>query len=73
MSQLKWKWWVDLTEPKDNFDDAEVAEERVKLRQAIANGYEWTREEERVGRWLGLLIAIVVWAIIISAFIASRP
>jgi hypothetical protein len=73
MSQLKWKWWVDLTQSKDDFNDAEIADQQVALRQAIADGYEWTREEEKVGRWLGLFIAVVFWAIIILAFFASHP
>jgi hypothetical protein len=73
MSQLKWKWWVDLTQPKDNFDDTEVEAEQIKLRQAIADGYEWTREEERIGRWLGLLIAVVFWGTLILCFFASHP
>ncbi|MFA5766340.1 MAG: hypothetical protein WC919_00265 [Candidatus Paceibacterota bacterium] len=73
MSQLKWKWWVDLTQPNDNFDDAEIADQQAGLQQAIADGYGWTREEERVGRWLGLFIAVVFWAIMILAFFASHP
>ena len=70
---LKWKWWVDLTQPEDNFDGTEVEAEQIKLRQAIAAGYEWTREEERIGRRLGLLMAIVFWAIMILVFFASHP
>ena len=73
MSTLKWQWWQDLTKPEDNFDDAEVLEQHGDLHRAIANGYEWMREEERVGRWLGLFIAIAFWAITIIVFAASRP
>jgi len=72
MSQLKWKWWVDMT-PEDNFDDAEVAKKQLGLRHAIAAGYEWTREEERAGRWLGLLLAVVVFGVAIASFCASHP
>lgn len=70
---LKWQWWVDMTKHEDNFDDAEVTEAHRGLNRAIANGYEWTREEERVGRWLGLFIAVAFWAIIIVAFAVTRP
>lgn len=70
---MKWKWWVDMTQPEDNFDDVEVAEKQLGLRRAIAAGYEWTREEERVGRWLGLLLAVVIWGMAIVCFCESRP
>jgi hypothetical protein len=67
----KWQWKTDLTHP-DEFDDAEKAEELSQkvavVYSHIGNGGDWLREEERVGRWLGLALAIIVWGIVIVAF-----
>ena len=55
----------ETDESDDEFDDAEVKDkeqsDQGNLLWQIANGYEWICEEERVGRWLGLLTTILIW------------
>jgi hypothetical protein len=59
--------------PPDEFRDAEERAAQAEFCQSIANGFRWTRAEERVGKWLGLLAAIVVWGIAFVIFCQSHP
>lgn len=72
----KWQWLNDLTnQPADtSFDTEATAEENQDaLRQDIAEGFQWKCEEERIGKWLGLVIAVIVWGIVIICYITSHP
>ena len=78
----KWQWWHDMTssiskvETEDEFDDVAHSEEEAKkqgqLLHQIANGFEWMREEERIGRWLGFAIAIFFWLIVVVSYIRTH-
>lgn len=59
----------------DEFEDGELTEEQEAQRGLwgqIANGFEWMREEERVGRWLGLILAILIWGGSFTIFYATH-
>ena len=73
----KWQWVVDLTDPEDppvssmetdEFDDADRDEEQ---RRFLNSGKDFMREEERVGKVLGCILAIVFWVIITSCYVAA--
>ena len=59
----------------DEFDDGKPTEEQKNqqgLWGQITNGFEWMREEERVGRWLGLILAILIWGMSFTIFYATH-
>ena len=70
----KWRWDHDMTggissvETDDEFDDAEESNKQGHFLHQIANGYDWMREEERIGRWIGLLLAVFVWGAALIVF-----
>lgn len=80
----KWQWIQDLTQKEppisnlenDEFLDGEPTKEQEAqygLWGKIANGFEWMREEERVGRWLGLLLAIAFWGMCFIMYYQAHP
>ena len=69
----KWRWDHDMTggissEETDEFNDIEENNKQGHFLNQIANGFDWMREEERVGRWLGLLIAVLIWGTALITF-----
>lgn len=83
----KWEWLQDLTKGRggpsisnvesDEFDDAEVASKEKRnqgdLLNRITNGFEWMRAEERIGRWLGLVAAVLIWGTLFLTWYQSHP
>jgi hypothetical protein len=70
----KWKWWnepAEVSTSEDNFDDEEKLAKQGELLNRIAAGFEWMREEERVGKWIGLITAILVWGTLAVLYVAS--
>ncbi len=59
------------TSSEDNFDDAEELTKQGELLNRIAAGFEWLREEERVGKWVGLIAAILFWGTFATAYVAA--
>jgi hypothetical protein len=82
MIDEKWPWWTDLTSKKtvmDDFDDADKAlvsveeqEHQLGMYHDIANGFQWLREEERIGKWLGLAIATFLFGTLIISYIVTH-
>ena len=66
---MKWKWWVDLTKGQRESDDERLPE----FISSLAPKYNWMREEERVGRILGLILAFIVWGWLLLVFIHYHP
>jgi len=76
----KWEWITDLTTPSvtdgvpissletDEFDDAEENTEQARF---LNSGKDFMREEERIGKILGFILALLFWIIVISAWVAS--
>jgi len=63
MTTERWPWRVDYTKDiGDEFDEAEVDEKQIEFLQQT--GFDWMRQEERIGRWLGFVIAILFWGIL---------
>ena len=60
-----------MTSSEDNFDDAEELAKQGELLNQIAAGFEWMREEERVGKWVGLVAAILVWGTFAAFYVAA--
>jgi hypothetical protein len=72
---MKWQWLVDLTQPKhkETLEELEEADQcMANFKVAIANGYQWTRYEERIGKWLGLALALIFCLSVSLVFIATR-
>jgi hypothetical protein len=73
-TEEKWQWINDLAKrrtPSTEFDDDNDRQNQV--RGAIANGWQWMRAEERIGRWLGLALAILVWGTFAVCYFQAHP
>ena len=82
MIEEKWQWITDLTDGSsraegdtsdfqfgnDQFDDAEFERHQADF---IMSGADFPREEERIGRVLGLVAAGLFWAIVSGIYIYS--
>lgn len=67
----RWPWRVDYTTDvgEDEFDEAEIVEKQSEFLQQI--GFDWMRQEERIGRWIGFAVAVLFWGTLVIAWFSS--
>lgn len=84
MVEEKWQWITDLTDDSvssgaeedtshfhlgnDNYDDADWEEQQVAF---VMSGSDFPREEERVGRVLGFLAALLFWTVVSALYVSA--
>lgn len=60
----QWQWIVDMTKDEPKPPPSKANKEfRAMLRQQT-----WLRAEERVGRWIGFVVAVLFWSMMAVSY-----